>query len=319
MTSYNLRPLGVLSVPELRRPDTGLNRTDLDVLRALVTFWNCRDIHPSQSTIAERAGVSKRTVVDAVRHLKEAGAVRTATGATGGVCCYSLNLSAVLTEEGFGLADIPPGWYAGYKPAPTPGKPDEQSTIKPLTPVPSRVTEAAIAEQSAKRIAKQKAEAEEEAAEKARLAEFNAAYPRGAALPSQWAAARRHAKAGTLIRAAKAYAAQCKRRNTQERYITLARNWLKNHAWEEVLPNGGAVELTGHILRDLPGDAQVAMSRAERAAEDAWDAENQEVLYSGDSTEAMFAERAQRARDARYQAAAEWIAATDYDIALHLS
>lgn len=319
MTSYNLRPLGVLSVAELRRPDTGLNRTDLDVLRALVTFWNCRDIRPSQSTLAKRAGVSKRTVVDAVRHLREAGVVRTATGATGGVCCYSLNLSAVLTEEGFGLADIPPGWYAGYKPAPTPGKPDEQSTIKPLTPVPSRVTEAAIAEQSAKRIAKQKAEAEEEAAEKARLAEFNAAYPRGAALPGQWAAARRHAKAGTLIRAAKVYAAQCERRNTQERYITLARNWLKNHAWEELLPNGGAVELTGHILRDLPGDAQVAMSRAERAAEDAWDAENQEVLYSGDSTEAMFAERDRRARDARYQAAAEWIAATDYDIALHLN
>ena len=319
MTSYNLRPLGVLSVAELRRPDTGLNRTDLDVLRALVTFWNCRDIRPSQSTIAERAGVSKRTVVDAVRHLKEAGVVRTTTGATGGVCCYSLNLSVVLTEEGFGLADIPPGWYAGYKPAPTPGKPDEQSTIKPLTPVPSRVTEAAIAEQSAKRIAKQKAEAEEEAAEKARLAEFNAAYPRGAALPDQWAAARRHAKAGTLIRAAKAYAAQCKRRNTQERYITLARNWLKNHAWEELLPNGGAVELTGHILRDLPGDAQVAMSRAERAAEDAWDAENQEVLYSGDLTGAMFAERDQRAKDARYQAAAEWIAATDYDVALHLN
>lgn len=316
MTSYNLRPLGALSVVELRRPDTGLNRTDLDVLRALTTFWNCRDIRPSQAVIAERAGVSKRTVVDAIRHLKEAGAVRTATGAAGGVCYYSLNLAAVLTDKGFELADIPSGWYAGYKPAPTAADLDNPAETKPLTPVPSRVTEAVIAEQSEKRIARQEAEIKEEQAEKAKLAEFNAAYPRGAALPAQWAEARRHAKAGTLIRAAKAYAAQCKRRNTQERYITLARNWLKNHAWEEVLPNGGAVELTGRILRDLPGDAQVAMSRAERAAEDAWDAENQEVLYSGDSTEAMFAERDQRARDARYQAAAEWIAATDYDIAL---
>lgn len=319
MTSYNLRPLGALSVAELRRPDTGLNRTDLDVLRALVTFWNCRDIRPSQTLLAERAGVSKRTVVEAVRHLKEAGAVRTATGAAGGACYYSLNLSAVLTEAGFGLADIPSGWYAGYKPAPAAADLDAATETKPLTPVPSRVTEDVIAEQSKKRIARQEAEIKEERAEKAKLAEFNAAYPRGAALPSQWAEARRHAKADTLIRAAKAYAAQCKRRNTQERYITLARNWLKNHAWEELLPNGGVVELTGHILRDLPGDAQAAMSRAERAAEDAWDAENQEILYSGDLTEAAFAERDRRARDARYQAAAEWIAATDYDIALHLS
>lgn len=318
MTSYNLRPLGALSIAELRRPDTELNRTDLDVLRALVTFWNCRDIRPSQNVIAERAGVSKRTVVDAIRHLKEAGAVRTATGAAGGACYYSLNLAAVLTAEGFNLADIPNGWYAGYKPAPAAADLDDPAEPTPLTPVPNRVTEAVIEEQSAKRIAKQKAEAEKEAAEKAKLAEFNAAYPRGAALPAQWAEARRHAKADTLIRAAKAYAAQCKRRNTQERYITLARNWLKNHAWEELLPNGGAVELDGHILRDLPGDAQVVMSRAERAAEDAWDAENQEVLYSGGLTGAMSVERAQRARDARYQAAAEWIAATDYDIALHL-
>ena len=319
MTSYNLRPLGALSVAELRRPDTGLNRTDLDVLRALVTFWNCRDIRPSQSVIAERAGVSKRTVVDAIRHLKAAGAVRTATGASGGVCYYSLSLSAVLTEEGFNLADIPGGWYAGYKPAPAAADLDNATETKPLTPVPSRVTEDDIAEQSKKRIARQEAEVKEERVEKAKLAEFNAVYPRGAALPGQWAEARRHAKADTLIRAAKAYAAQCKRRNTQERYITLARNWLKNHAWEELLPNGGVVELTGRILRDLPGDAQAAMSRAERAAEDAWDAENQEVLYSGDLTEAAFAERDRRARDARYQAAAEWIEATDYDIALHLS
>lgn len=318
MTSYNLRPLGVLSVAELRRPDTGLNRTDLDVLRALVTFWNCRDIRPSQGVIAERAGVSKRTVVEAIRHLKEVGAVRTATGATGSTCYYSLNLAAVLTEEGFNLADIPGGWYAGYKPAPAADL-DAPVRPKPLTPVPSRVTEDVIAEQSKKRIARQEAEVKEERAEKAKLAEFNAAYPRGAALPGQWAEARRHAKADILIRAARAYAAQCKRRNTQERYITLARNWLKNHAWEELLPNGDAVELTGRILRDLPGDAQVVMSRAERAAEDAWDAENQEVLYSGDLTEAAFAERDRRARDARYQAAAEWIAANDYDIALHLN
>lgn len=319
MTSYNLRPLGALSVAELRRPDTGLNRTDLDVLRALVTFWNCRDIRPSQNVIAERAGVSKRTVVDAIRHLKEAGAVRTATGAAGGVCYYSLNLAAVLTEEGFNLADIPDGWYAGYKPAPAAADPDAPTRIKPLTPVPNRVTEDVIAEQSAKRIAKQKAEAEEEAAEKAKLSAFNSAYPRGAALPAQWAEARRHAKADTLVRAAKAYAAQCKRRNTQERYITLARNWLKNRAWEEILPDGGEVELTGRVLRDLPGDAQVAMSRAERAAEEAWDKENQEALYSGGLTGAMSVERARRARAARRAAAADWIATTGYDTALHLN
>lgn len=319
MTSYNLRPLGALSVAELRRPDTGLNRTDLDVLRALVTFWNCRDIRPSQATLAERAGVSKRTVVDAIRHLKEAGAVRTATGAAGGGCYYSLNLAAVLTDQGFDLADIPRGWYAGYKPAPAAADLDAPAKPAPLTPVPSRVTEAVIKEQSAKRIAKQKAEAEEEAAEKAKLSEFNAVYPRGAALPAQWAEARRHAEADILIRAARAYATQCKRRNTQERYITLARNWLKNHAWEELLPNGGAVELTGRILRDLPGDAQVAMSRAERAAEDAWDEENREIIYSGGLTGAMSVERAQRAQGARRKAAADWVAANNYDVALHLN
>lgn len=319
VTSYNLRPLGALSVAELRRPDTGLSRTDLDVLRALVTFWNCRDIRPSQLTVAERAGVSKRTVVDAIRHLKEAGAVRVTTGATGGVCYYSLNLSAVLTEEGFKLADIPGGWYAGYNPAPHVAALDKPAGVKPLTPVPSRVTEDIIAEQSAKRIARQEAEAAEEQAEKARLSEFNAAYPRGAALPAQWAEARRHAEADVLIRAAKVYAAQCRRRNTQERYITLARNWLKNRAWEEVLPDGSEVELTARVLRDLPGDAQVAMSRAERAAEDAWDEENQEVLYSGGLTGAMSVERAQRARAARRAAAADWIAATGYDTALHLN
>lgn len=319
MTSYNLHPIGALCIPELRHDNLPLSRSDLDVLRALVTFWNCPDIHPSQLTLADRAGVSRRTAVDAVRHLKEAGAVRTTEGAAGGACYYALNLSAVLNSDGLLAAGIPDGWYAGFKRSlPATDQAAEKAPAKPLTPVPSRVTEDVIAEQSKKRIARQEAEVKEERAEKAKLAEFNAAYPRGAALPGQWAEARRHAKADTLIRAAKAYAAQCKRRNTQERYITLARNWLKNHAWEELLPNGGAVELTGHILRDLPGDAQVAMSRAERAAEDAWDAENQEVLYSGGLTGAMSVERAQRARDARYQAASEWIAATDYDIALHL-
>lgn len=320
MTSYNLHPIGALCIPEFRHDNLPLSRSDLDVLRALVTFWNCPSIHPSQLTLADRAGVSRRTAVEAVRHLKEAGAVRTTEGATGGTCYYALNLSAVLNSDGLLAAGVPDGWYAGFKRSlPATDQAAEKAPAKPLVPVPSRVTEDVIAEQSAKRIAKQKAEAAEEQAEKAKLSEFNAAYPRGAALPAQWAEARRHAKADTLIRAARAYAAQCKRRNTQERYITLARNWLKNHAWEEALPNGGAVELTGRILRDLPGDAQVAMSRAERAAEDAWDAENQEILYSGEMTEAAFAERDRRARDARYQAAAEWIAAADYDIALHLN
>lgn len=319
MTSYNLRPLGVLSVAELRRPGTGLNRTDLDVLRALVTFWNCRDIRPSQALLAERAGVSKRTTVDAIRHLKEVGAVRTATGAVGGVCYYSLNLAAVLTDKGFDLADIPPGWYAGYKPSPAKADLDNPAKPKPLTPVPSRVTEAVIEEQSAKRIAKQKAEAEEEAAEKAKLSVFNSVYPRGAALPAQWAEARRHAKADTIIRAARVYAALCKRRNVQERYITLARNWLKNHAWEETLPADGELELTGRVLRELPGDAQVAMSRAERAAEDAWDEEHKDVIYSGGLTGALSVERAQRALAARRKTAADWIAATGYDVALHLN
>lgn len=319
MTSYNFLPLGVLSVPEMRRDDTPLNRTDIDALKGLVTFWNCPSIRPSLHVLADRAGMGKRTFCESLRRLKEAGVVRTWNGAAGGVNFYSINLSAVLTPEGLACAGVPAGWYAGYKPSPAAADLDAADEIKPLTPVPARVTEDVIAEQSAKRIAKQKAEAAEERAEKAKLAEFNDAYPRGAALPGQWAEARRHAKADILIRAARAYAAQCKRRNTQERYITLARNWLKNHAWEELLPNGGAVELTGRILRDLPGDAQVAMSRAERAAEDAWDEENREVLYSGGLTGAMSVERAQRARDARYRAAAEWIAATGYDIALHLS
>lgn len=319
MASYNLLPVGALSIPELRRDNVQLSRSDLDVLRALVTFWNCSDIRPTQLTLANRAGVSRRTVVDAVRHLKDAGAVRVMEGAAGGACYYALNLSAVLTDEGLACAGIPFGWYAGFKRTLPYAEDIPADDPKPLVPVPSRVTEDVIAEQSKKRIARQEAEVEEERAERAKLAEFNAAYPRGAARPAQWAEARRHAKADTLIRAAKAYAHQCKRRGTQERYITLARNWLKNHAWEEVLPNGGVVELTGRILRDLPGDAQAAMSRAERAAEDAWDAENQEILYSGNSTEAMFAERDQRARDARYQAAAEWIAATNYDTALHLN
>lgn len=319
MTSYNFLPLGVLSVPEMRRDDTPLNRTDIDALKGLVTFWNCPSIRPSLQVLADRAGMGRRTFCESLRRLKEAGVVRTWNGAAGGVNFYSINLSAVLTPEGLACAGVPAGWYAGYKPAPAAADLDAADEIKPLTPAPARVTEDVIAEQSAKRIAKQKAEAAEEQAEKAKLSEFNAAYPRGAALPGQWAEARRHAKADILIRAAKAYAAQCKRRNTQERYITLARNWLKNHAWEELLPNGGEVELTGHILRDLPGDAQVAMSRAERAAEDAWDEENREVLYSGGLTGAMSVERAQRARDARYKAAAEWIAATGYDIALHLN
>lgn len=325
MTSYNFLPLGVLSVPEMRRDDTPLNRTDIDALKGLVTFWNCPAIRPSLQAAADRAGMGRRTFCESLRRLKEAGAVRVWKGAVGGVNFYALNLSAVLTSEGLARAGVPAGWYAGYRQSPSAKavegavEPAEAAEPKPLTPVPSRVTEDVIAEQSKKRIARQEAEVEEERAEKAKLAEFNAAYPRGAALPGQWAEARRHAKADILIRGARAYAAQCKRRNTQERYITLARNWLKNHAWEELLPNGGAVELTGHILRDLPGDAQVAMSRAERAAEDAWDEENREVLYSGGLTGAMSVERAQRARDARYQAAAEWIAATGYDIALHLN
>lgn len=319
MTSYNLLPVGALSIPELRRDNVQLSRSDLDVLRALVTFWNCPDIRPTQLTLASRAGVSRRTVVDAVRHLKDAGAVRVVEGAAGGACYYALNLSAVLTDEGLACAGIPSGWYAGFKRTLPRAEDIPADDPKPLVPVPSRVTEDVITEQSKKRLARQEAEVKEEQAEKAKLAEFNAAYPRGAALPGQWAEARRHAKADTLIRAARAYAAQCKRRNTQERYITMARNWLKNHAWEELLPGGGEVELTGHILRDLPGDAQVAMSRAERAAEDAWDKEHEDVIYSGGLTGAMSVERAQRARAARRKAAADWVAATGYDVSLHLN
>lgn len=319
MTSYNLLPVGALSIPELRRDNVQLSRSDLDVLRALVTFWNCPDIRPTQLTLANRAGVSRRTVVDAVRHLKDAGAVRVVEGAAGGACYYALNLSAVLTDEGLACAGIPSGWYAGFKRTLPRAEDIPADDPKPLAPVPSRVTEDVITEQSKKRLARQEAEVKEEQAEKAKLAEFNAAYPRGAALPGQWAEARRHAKADTLIRAARAYAAQCKRRNTQERYITMARNWLKNHAWEELLPGGGEVELTGHILRDLPGDAQVAMSRAERAAEDAWDKEHEDVIYSGGLTGAMSVERAQRARAARRKAAADWVAAAGYDVSLHLN
>lgn len=324
MTSYNLLPLGALSVPELRREDSPLNRTDLDALKALVTFWNCPSIRPSIQALAGRAGMGRRTFCEALRHLKDAGVVRTRPGAANGTNFYAINLSAVLTPEAVERAGVPAGWYAGYKAsadadATADATTDAPPGIKPLTPVPGRVTEDVIAEQSAKRIAKQKAEVAEEQAEKAELSQFNAAYPRGAALPGQWAEARRHAKADTLIRAARAYAAQCKRRNTKERYIPFARNWLKNHAWEEVLPNGGSIELTGRILRDLPGDAQVAMSRAERAAEDAWDKEHEDVIYSGGLTGAMSVERAQHARDARRQAAADWIAAAGYNVSLHLN
>lgn len=328
MTSYNLLPLGALSIPELRRDDAPLNRTDIDALKGLVTFWNCQTIRPSLQAVADRAGMGRRTFCESLRHLKEAGVVRVWKGAPGGANFYALNLSAVLTPAGLACANIPAGWYAGYRQSPPADVPEvtgataEPATLaapKPLTPVPDRVTEEDLATQSAKRIAKQEAEAEEERMEKECLSKFNAAFPRGAALPAQWAEARRHAEANVLIRAAKAYAAQCKRRNTQERYITLARNWLKNHAWEDVLPHGGEVELTGRILRDLPGDAQVAMSRAERAAEDAWDKEHEDVIYSGGLTGAMSVERAQHARDARRKAAADWAAATGYDVALHLS
>lgn len=319
MTSYNFLPLGVLSVPEMRRADTPLNRTDIDALKGLVTFWNCPTIRPSLQTAADRAGMGRRTFCESLRRLKEAGAVRVWKGAAGGVSFYALNLSAVLTSEGLDRAGVPAGWYAGYRQSP-PAKDIENAAepAEPLTPVPSRVTEDVIAAQTARRIAKQEAEAQAEQAEKAELSKFNAAYPRGAALPAQWAEARRHAKAEVLIRAAKAYAIQCKRRNTQERYITLARNWLKNHAWEDILPGDGKIELAGQILRDLPGDAQVAMSRAERAAEDAWDEENRDVVRAGGLTGTLFVERAQRARDARRKAAADWIAANNYDVAVHL-
>lgn len=322
MTSYNFLPLGVLSVPEMRRDDTPLNRTDIDALKGLATFWNCPTIRPSLQAAADRAGMGRRTFCESLRRLKEAGAVRVWKGAVGGVNFYALNLAAVLTPDGLDRAGVPAGWYAGYRQSPPAEAIEgaaEPAEPKPLTPVPSRVTEDVIAAQTARRIAKQEAEVQEEQAEKSKLAEFNAAYPRGAARPAQWAEARRHAEAGTLIRAAKAYAAQCKRRNTQERYISLARNWLKNHAWEEYLPNGGEVELTARALRDLPGDAQVAMSRAERAAEDAWDEENRDVIYSGGLTGAMSVKRAQRARDARRKAAADWVAANNYDVALHLN
>jgi len=339
MTSYNFLPLGVLSVPEMRRADTPLSRTDIDALKGLVTFWNCPAIRPGLQAAAARAGMGRRTFCESLRRLKEAGAVRVWKGGVGGTNFYALNLSAVLTSEGLDRAGVPAGWYAGYRQSPSakaiedaaeaepaeaePAEAEpaeaEPAEPKPLAPVPSRVTEDIIAAQSARRIAKGKAEAAKEKVEKAKLSEFNAAYPRGAALPAQWAEARRHAKADTLIRAAKAYAAQCKRRNTQERYITLARNWLKNHAWEDVIPGGDKVELTGRILRDLPGDAQVAMSRAERSAEDAWDEENGDIIYSGGLTGAMSIERAQRARDARRKAAADWVAANNYDIALHLN
>ena len=224
MEYYNTQVIGAVNIRPYWKT-RNLTGADVATLTALCTWWNCERIYPSQAAIAHRANLTDRGVRKALAHLAELGIVETRrTG--GGTNEYAIHLDALLNHDGLVAAGTTGHDRINEQPR----------TYKPLTPVADRVTEDDIARARARRdkaAAKKQVQKAQEAQERA---EFNKAYPGTRATVRDWQKARRHATAQEITDGAKAYADQCRRRETPSRYIRTARRWLEDHDWENYQP-----------------------------------------------------------------------------------
>lgn len=224
MEYYNTQIVGAINIrPYWKRHD--LTGADAATLTALCTWWNCERIYPSKDAIQSRSQLSRASVTRALAHLTELGIIE-ARHTPGGANEYAIHLDALLNHDGLVAAG-----------ATSHDRTTEQSrTYRPLTPVADRVTEDDIARARArhdKAAAKKQAQKAREAQERA---EFNKVYPGTKATIRDWQKARQHATAQEIIDGAKAYAGQCRRRETPARYIRTARRWLEDHDWENYQP-----------------------------------------------------------------------------------
>ena len=224
MDYYNTQVIGAINIrPYWKRHD--LTGGDIATLTALCTWWNCEHIHPSQAAIAQRADLTDRGVRKALTHLTELGIIET-RNAPGNTSEYAIHLDALLSHDGLVAAGATSHDRINEQP----------HAYKPLTPVADRVTEDDIARARArhdKAAAKKQAQKAREAQERA---EFNNVYPGTKATIRDWQKARQHATAQEITVGAKAYADQCRRRETPTRYIRTARRWLEDHDWENYQP-----------------------------------------------------------------------------------
>ena len=224
MEYYSTQVIGAINIrPYWKRHD--LTGADIATLTALCTWWNCEHIYPSQTAIAQRANLTDRGVRRALDHLAELNIVevRHTAGSTNE---YAIHLDALLNHDGLVAAGATSHDRLTEQP----------HTYKPLTPVADRVTEDDIARARArhdKAAAKKQAQKTQEAQERT---EFNKAYPGTKATIRDWQKARQHATAQEITDGARAYADQCRRRETPARYIRTARRWLEDHDWENYQP-----------------------------------------------------------------------------------
>lgn len=224
MEYYNTQVVGAINIrPYWKRHD--LDNRDIAVLTALCTWWNCEHIYPSREAIEQRSGQSRATVARALSHLTELGIIETRR-TPGSTNEYAIHLDALLNHDGLVAAGATSHDRTTEQPR----------TYKPLTPVADRVTENDIARARArhdKAAAKKQAQKTREAQERA---EFNRTYPGTKATVRDWQKARQHATAQEITDGARAYADQCRRRETPARYIRTARRWLEDHDWENYQP-----------------------------------------------------------------------------------
>lgn len=224
MEYYNTQIIGAINIrPYWKRHD--LTGADIATLTALCTWWNCEHIYPSQAAIAQRADLTDRGVRKALARLTELGIVETRT-TPGDTNEYAIHLDALLNHDGLVAAGATSHDRTREQPR----------TYKPLTPVADRVTADDIARARAKHdkaAAEKQAQKTQEAQERA---EFNKAYPGTKATPRDWQKARQHATAQEITDGARAYADQCRQRETPARYIRTARRWLEDHDWENYQP-----------------------------------------------------------------------------------
>ena len=226
MEYYNTQVVGAINIrPYWKHQDLNLTGGDVAVLTALCTWWNCEHISPSWAAIEQRSGQSRRTVAYSLKRLADLGIID-ARPTTGNTNEYAIHLDALLNHDGLVAAGAVSHDRTAERPR----------TYRPLTPVADRVTEDDIARARAKRdkaAAKKQAQKAQEAQERA---EFNQAYPGTKATIRDWQKARQHATAREIIDGARAYADQCRRRETPARYIRTARRWLEDHDWENYQP-----------------------------------------------------------------------------------
>ena len=225
MEYYNTSVIGAINIRPYWKKPSSLTSGDIAVLTALCTWWNCERIYPSQAAIEQRSGQSRRTVANSLKHLADLGIIETRR-TPGSTSEYAIHLDALLSHDGLVAAGAVSHDRTSEPPR----------AYRPLTPVADRVTEEDIAHARAKRdkaAAKKQAQRAQEASERA---EFNKVYPGTKATIRDWRKARQHATAQEITAGAKAYADQCRRRETPARYIRTARRWLEDHDWENHQP-----------------------------------------------------------------------------------